>query len=103
MTRALGDAVMIRAGVIPTPMVNELHLNRGDTLVLATDGIWDVMTNLQVKEIALENDAADADGGYCAQDAADDIARAARDRWVGDLPIMDEVKADDITVMVIQL
>eukprot|EP00579_Thalassiosira_antarctica_P017295 CAMPEP_0201937928 /NCGR_PEP_ID=MMETSP0903-20130614/40436_1 /ASSEMBLY_ACC=CAM_ASM_000552 /TAXON_ID=420261 /ORGANISM="Thalassiosira antarctica, Strain CCMP982" /LENGTH=337 /DNA_ID=CAMNT_0048479055 /DNA_START=15 /DNA_END=1028 /DNA_ORIENTATION=+ len=94
MTRALGDAVMVRAGVIPTPMVGSFQLNKGDTLVLATDGIWDVLTNEQVMDIALNHAS--------AQDAADDIAKAARERWIGDLPIMDEDKADDITIMVLK-
>ena len=94
MTRALGDAVMARAGVVPTPMVGNFQLGEGDTLLLATDGIWDVMTNDAVRDIALENDR--------AQEAADEIANAARQRWIADLPVADEVKADDITVVVVR-
>lgn len=93
MTRALGDAVMIRAGVIPTPCVDTIQIQEGDVLVLATDGIWDVLTNDDVRNIFLECDS--------AQCAADTIAKKAKDRWIGDLPIMDEEKADDITVMVL--
>ncbi|KAL7526226.1 hypothetical protein ACHAXR_001379 [Thalassiosira sp. AJA248-18] len=95
MTRALGDAVMLRAGVIPTPMVGHSYLIKGDTLVLATDGIWDVLSNEQVKHISLKHGS--------AQGAADAIAETARKRWVGDLPIIDEEKADDITVVVLKL
>ena len=57
------------------------------------------LTNQQVMDIILKEQT----GGGDTQDAADTIAQTARDRWVGDLPIMDEVKADDITVMVIKV
>ena len=111
MTRSLGNAVMIRAGVIPTPMVDTIQLlypNNVEeeesnptitpptaTLILATDGVWDVLSNEEVKDICSRH--------LLAQDAADAIAKTARERWVGDLPIMDEVKADDITIMVVKL
>jgi serine/threonine protein phosphatase PrpC len=93
MTRALGDAVMLRAGVIPTPNVNSVQLHDGDALVLATDGVWDVLTNQDVRKIV--------DNHCNAQEAAEAIANVAKKRWVGDLPIVDEVKADDITAMVL--
>jgi serine/threonine protein phosphatase PrpC len=93
MTRALGDAVMIRAGVIPTPLVCTVDITGGDFIVLATDGIWDVLTDEDVRDTVLENKGAKA--------AADAIAEKAKKRWLKDLPIMDEEKADDITVMVL--
>eukprot|EP00980_Cylindrotheca_fusiformis_P012348 scaffold3031_cov102-Cylindrotheca_fusiformis.AAC.8 len=91
MTRALGDAVLLRAGVVPTPVVNTFQLSDGDVLVLATDGVWDVLTNQDVRVI-IENHGK-------AHDASEAIASEARKRWIGELPIMDEAKADDITVM----
>jgi len=93
MTRALGDAVMLRAGVIPTPVVQTFKLHDCDTLVLATDGIWDVMQDKEVVDAV--------EGMSSAQEMASSLASTARQRWVGDLPIMDEVKADDITVLVL--
>jgi len=104
MTRALGDAVMVRAGVIPTPTVSKFQLNQGDVLVLATDGIWDVLGNERVRDIivTLEPRQQQGGSGSTAQDAAEEIARVARERWMGDLPIMDEMKADDIMVLVVK-
>lgn len=92
MTRALGDAIMLRAGVVPTPVLNTLQLKDGDILVLATDGVWDVLTNQDVRNLVVMHGN--------AQEAAEAIAKEAKKRWAGDLPIMDEVKADDITVLV---
>ncbi|EED88435.1 hypothetical protein THAPSDRAFT_264295, partial [Thalassiosira pseudonana CCMP1335] len=93
MTRALGDAVMIRAGVVPTPLVHSIQLVKDDFIVLATDGVWDVLSNDAVRDVVLQYEGN-------AQEAADAIAKMAREKWVGDLPIMDEEKADDITVAV---
>ncbi|CAJ1964855.1 unnamed protein product [Cylindrotheca closterium] len=95
MTRALGDTVMLRAGVIPTPIVETFKLQDCDTLVLATDGIWDVLQDQEVSDTI--NDS--FSGG--AQGMAATLATIARKKWAGDLPIMDEVKADDITVLVL--
>ena len=95
MTRALGDAVMIRAGVVPTPLVHSIQLVKDDFIVLATDGVWDVLSNDAVRDVVLQYEGN-------AQEAADAIAKMAREKWVGDLPIMDEEKADDITVAVIR-
>lgn len=94
MTRALGDAVMVRAGVVPTPAADAFCLEDGDTLVLATDGVWDVLSNEVVRDIVATHGI--------ARECAEAVARAARERWVGDLPILDEEKADDITVMVLK-
>lgn len=95
MTRALGDAVMIRAGVVPTPLVHSIQLVKDDFIVLATDGVWDVLSNDAVRDVVLQYEGN-------AQEAADAIAKMAREKWVGDLPIMDKEKADDITVAVIR-
>jgi len=102
MTRSLGNAVMLRGGVVPTPVMESFSLASPSPesmqyLVLATDGIWDVLTNEAVAEILVEN----LQRGGNAQSACDSIAEAARKKWVGDLPIVDEEKVDDITVMVV--
>ena len=55
MTRALGDSVMIRAGVIPTPIVETYRIFNKTSLVLATDGIWDVLSNRDVTNIIINN------------------------------------------------
>lgn len=94
MTRALGDSVMLRAGVIPTPIVETFKLQDRDTLVLASDGIWDVLHDQEVADTI-------KDTSNGAQAMATTLAAKARKKWAGDLPIMDEVKADDITVLVV--
>jgi serine/threonine protein phosphatase PrpC len=94
MTRSLGNAAMLRAGVVPTPLVSTFPLLSNVTIVLGTDGIWDVLANDAVAELVFENPNVQA--------ACDAIARAARQKWVGDLPIVDEEKVDDITCMVLR-
>jgi serine/threonine protein phosphatase PrpC len=94
MTRALGDAVMLRAGVVPTPFVKSFFRKEGDVIVLATDGVSDVLTHQAVAKLVLATKGANA--------ASRNIVMAAKQKWIGDLPIVDEVKMDDITCMVIR-
>ncbi len=98
MTRALGDAVMLRAGVIPTPIINTLELKGGDNrIVVATDGVFDVMSNDAVKETV---DEALHEPDATLQHAADTLAATAKRKWLGGLPI--ESKVDDITCIVVE-
>jgi serine/threonine protein phosphatase PrpC len=112
MTRALGDAVMLRAGVIPTPIVETFsrRSSKSDVsttlrsaapsslIIMATDGIWDVLNNDQVAEIAQST--------FALTNSVDELAsilsQTARQRWKGDIdmPLMDE-KSDDITCVCI--
>jgi serine/threonine protein phosphatase PrpC len=94
MTRALGDAVMLRAGVVPTPFVKSFVRKEGDVIVLATDGVSDVLTHQAVAKLVLATKDVDV--------ASRNIAMAAKQKWIGDLPIVDEVKMDDITCMIIR-
>jgi serine/threonine protein phosphatase PrpC len=63
MTRALGDSVMTRAGVISTPQVKTLDLMQEVTcrnifkirdcnirVLIGSDGIFDVMSNVEANE-----------------------------------------------------
>ena len=124
MTRALGDSVMLRAGVIPTPLVQTFRIqcNNGNaglnddiaknnilcstvapSIVLATDGIWDVLSNDEVANIIQQQVQSSPTVLDAQKKAAKEIAEVAKQRWYGDLPINDEVKMDDITVMVVTL
>lgn len=98
MTRSLGNAVMLRAGVVPTPFVKNVQLkqerNAKGRIIMASDGIWDVLSNDQVAELVDQNPD--------VQDAANAIQEEARLRWIGDLPFADEAKADDITCIVVE-
>lgn len=101
MTRSLGNAVMLRAGVVPTPVLETfpgMQSAAGEHLVLATDGIWDVLRN----EALLKIISANKNDGAEVQALCETIAAEARRKWVGDLPIMDEEKVDDITCLVVR-
>ena len=104
MTRSLGNAVMLRAGVVPTPLVDAYPFSRTTQsesfLVLGTDGIWDVLSNHAVAEILAASDTS-SDGDI--QIVCDLIASAARKKWIGDLPIVDEETIDDITCIVVRV
>lgn len=94
MTRALGDCVMLRAGVVPTPIVESMRLPiLGNKVVIATDGVWDVLSNEDVASIVARDERS-------LQDVAEDIAHEAKQKWIGDSPFIDEAKADDITCIV---
>lgn len=116
MTRALGDTVLLQAGVLPAPMVarHELPTEPGtDYYICAgTDGVFDVLSHSRVADIvtrtvALSEDAEDnnddnnqsklavSGSGNLMDAAAQEICSLARDAWLGDLPI--ETKVDDIT------
>ena len=94
MTRSLGNAVMLRAGILPTPIINSpIQLSQGSTIVLATDGVWDVLSNEEVRDIVMRTDNFENAGRV--------LAEAAQQKWIGDLPI--EGKVDDITCLIIQI
>jgi serine/threonine protein phosphatase PrpC len=51
-TRSLGDQDFAAAGVIPDPFVHRKRLNQDDIfLILACDGLFDVMSNQEVAEV----------------------------------------------------
>lgn len=102
MTRALGDAVMLRAGVLPVPVVTKVSrpLAKDDVLnllIMGSDGVFDVMNEERVLQLAgqtiLEHE--------CSQRASEEVAKQAEKEWLADLPI--ETKVDDITCLVIKL
>lgn len=52
MSRSLGDTESHTAGVIPDPEVKQHMLSEHDQLlVLASDGVWDVMTEEELSEL----------------------------------------------------
>ena len=98
MTRALGDAAMLRAGVIPTPIVRtfELQSKSCHRIVTATDGVFHVLDNNEVKDI-VDNALSTNEN---VQHAADVLAEEAKRKWIGTWPI--ESNVDDITCTVVQ-
>lgn len=92
MTRALGDAVASQIGVISVPDIFELQIeNKHKILVIASDGIWEVLSNEEVMEIV---------GEYyekgSTEEACEVLIKRATEVWnrMGD-------NIDDITVIVV--
>ena len=94
MSRSFGDEVGHEVGVIVNPEINEYEfLNEDKFIVLASDGLWEFISNEEVidivKEFYLENDIK---GGL------DCLYREASKRW-----IMEEEIIDDITIILVFL
>jgi len=89
VSRALGDLVANRLGVMSQPEISSGPFKRGDTLVVASDGLWDVMSRERVAEQVASFAVDDPDL------AARSFVLTARSRWPagGDI--------DDISVVVV--
>lgn len=112
---------MLRAGVVPTPVIARVDdVRPGDILVLATDGIWDVLSDEDVAAIVMmdhqhhqclttttsnenEEEILSTNQLFLVDRACELIVQEARQRWIGDLPLADESPIDDITCMVVKL
>ena len=91
MSRSLGDLTGKIAGVISTPHASVEPLGAGDhALILASDGLWDVVPNEEVTAVGLSS----AD----CWEAAARLARLTRARW-----LVRTGGADDTTVVVVRL
>jgi serine/threonine protein phosphatase PrpC len=108
-TRALGDSVMSRAGVIPTPQVTTFDLiqevtkegNRSSCdcrVLIGSDGIFDVLGNEEANELLCNimktSDRLSLEAG-CNM-----LVQEARRKWQNELPV--EVRIDDTTVVAIE-
>lgn len=107
MTRALGDSVMMRAGVLPTPVVTKFQLRNEckkfleDSvnqkfrirIIIASDGIFDVMKNEEVNDFL----HACIQRGCPLEEGCELLVEEARARWQAGLSL--EVRIDDATVV----
>jgi serine/threonine protein phosphatase PrpC len=92
MSRALGDGVAHTAGVSSLPDITEHALQPDDALlILATDGIWEFISNDEAVEMAAAAPTPSA--------AASQLAAAAHARWVKE----EDGVCDDITLIVLFL
>ena len=93
MSRALGDTLAGRVGVIATPeCVGPVALGPRDRfLIVASDGVWEFIGSQEAVEIV----------GRCPDPAtgARALVAAARERWASE----EEGGADDVTAVVVQL
>ena len=95
MSRSIGDKVAEEIGVIWVPEIQELDLDKEDKIIiLASDGIWEHLSNYEAIEIA---------GEYWEQGdsltASEELVKEAKRRWIEE----DKTVIDDITVVVIFL
>lgn len=90
ITRAFGDTAFTQVGVISEPFIKECKIRNGDEfVVICSDGVWEFMSNYEVSSAIEKN----------KQNASNDIAKFAWDRWIENT---DDV-VDDITVVIIPL
>lgn len=93
MTRCFGDFGIKSFGIIATPQISYHHItNKDHFLVLATDGVWDVLTNEQVAGIVW--------AVTTEEKAAKAVADAAVSAWKHKYP---SSKMDDCTVVCVFL
>lgn len=72
-TRAMGDADFKKYGMIATPSVINCAIPKNGIIVLACDGVWDVLTNEQVAQFVT---SARADGRTQAETAQELVTEA---------------------------
>lgn len=89
MSRAFGDFDMKHYGIIVTPDVSQHHLTSNDHfVVLASDGVWDVLTNEEVVSIVWS--------AKSKQEAAKAVIQEAHASWKRKFP---KSKVDDCSVV----
>lgn len=85
LARSMGDISSQGTALIAEPDISSVQLIKGDTVVLASDGVWDVLSNQQVIELIDEQGS--------LQDIANRIVKNARD----------EGSRDDISALVFRM
>jgi serine/threonine protein phosphatase PrpC len=97
MSRSLGDSIVHRSGVSAEPELIQHDIEDVDEFVIiATDGIWDVVDSNQAVQLIQNFWAANAT--WSATEAASWLCKFARSRWEKMAPMI-----DDITCIVIRL
>lgn len=93
MSRSVGDTIAKEAGVISTPEIFEVDLTDRDVyMVLASDGLWEFISNEQVIGMVAK---AEASGCNC-DTVADQLVAEGNRMW----ELEDEDSIDDTTVIV---
>ena len=112
MSRSLGDSIAKKIGVISKPILYHIEICtvRDQFLVMATDGVWDVMENKEVTNFV------DKYKGLCTESSgvnkvqvnesnscvAEFLCEEARYRWLG-VCKEEDVPIDDISAIVIEI
>ena len=94
MSRSIGDGLATKHGVICTPQVTTYDTDDMDAcLVLASDGVWEVLSSERVARLVDRSESTDA------QDIANTIVNAAIDEWRKE----EESYRDDISIVVLMI
>mmetsp|Transcript_12843 Transcript_12843/g.23900 ORF Transcript_12843/g.23900 Transcript_12843/m.23900 type:complete len:298 (+) Transcript_12843:258-1151(+) len=92
VSRALGDSLAQSIGLSPEPQIEQFEVQDSDThIVIASDGVWEFCTEVDVLNILNMNDN--------LQRAAGLIVNLAWERWIHH----EEDLVDDITTIVFKL
>ena len=113
MTRSIGDTVGNDIGIIPTPITSQIEDNamNDQFYILASDGIWDVMSNEEAiafvdrhRRICPRKDSYSPGQVASVQNCniAHLLSQEARKRWLR-LVEEEDVLIDDISAIVIEL
>ena len=112
MSRSLGDCVVHQCGVSAEPELGVYRINSNQSsdngqvitdefIVMATDGIWDVLDNNTVVQLVVQNfitPALQSNSTWNSIEAAQFLTKTARNKWEKLSPMI-----DDITCIVIKL
>ena len=91
VSRSFGDTLFKTFGVICEPFTRKIRLDENDAfIVIATDGLWDVVDNYEVAEVLKLNDCRNA----CRK-----LEKLAWDRWIK----IGAEAVDDISIMILNL
>jgi serine/threonine protein phosphatase PrpC len=88
MSRSIGDSLAHKIGVSSIPEIKEFNLNNSKpfAIVVASDGVWEFMSNEQVKNILLKYKY-NKDGFKCSKE----IVEKARQIWAGTSFAIDDI------------
>merc|ERR1719313_1334565 len=98
LSRSMGDTVYASKGVIPQPeIVINLPFQPGSVLLLATDGLYDMVPIPEAAPIA-------ASMASSAQQTAESLVATSCERWVAEKRgLGNQLYRDDVTVVVASL
>lgn len=99
MSRSLGDVLVHQFGVTHEPELTEHKINKDEDLfiILATDGVWDVIDNFQAVQIVYSFVSRNPND-WNPSEASSNLTKFARSRWEKASPMI-----DDITCIVVKL
>lgn len=95
IARSLGDSEANAVGLLSTPEFHEVALGPGCNVVVASDGVWDVVPPAETAELLASR--RDLAGGHVER-LATSLVEEARHRWAA----LDGAHIDDITAIVVQ-